>query len=114
MNRYLGASSRRLALLLLLAGPVVAPAWADQADHEQARKALAAGEVMPLRQILERVEKDYPGQVLEVELERELGNWVYEIKLLRQDGAVTKLDLDARDGRLIRQKNRPVQTEGRP
>jgi uncharacterized membrane protein YkoI len=39
-------------------------------DHDRARQAVEAGEVLPLRTILERVERDYPGQVVEVELER--------------------------------------------
>ncbi len=39
-------------------------------DHDRARQALEAGEVLPLRTILDRVEREYPGQVLEVELER--------------------------------------------
>lgn len=95
-----------LALMLTAAGMQLPPALADDADHEQARQALAAGEVLPLRQILERVEKSHPGQILEVELEREHGGWVYEIKLLCPDGAVTKLELDARNGNLLQQKTR--------
>ncbi|WP_303785815.1 PepSY domain-containing protein [Azovibrio restrictus] len=95
------------ALALALAGFPAAPAGAGEAeDHEQARQALAAGEVLPLRQILDRVEKRHPGQILEVELEREQGRWIYEIKLLRPEGAVSKLKLDARNGDLLQQKTR--------
>ena len=57
--------------LALLAGCGVA--HADEEDHERARKALQAGEVLPLKTILERVERAYPGQVMDVELERSLG-----------------------------------------
>ena len=102
MRRNLAA----LALMLMTAGVQLPPALADEADHEQARQALAAGEILPLRQILDRVEKNHPGQILEVELEREHGSWIYEIKLLRPDGAVTKLELDARNGNLLQQKTR--------
>ncbi|MCE1172201.1 PepSY domain-containing protein [Azovibrio restrictus] len=103
-----------IVLLLGLVGLQPGPLLADEADHERARKALAAGEIMPLRQVLERVEKDYPGQVLEVELDREHGQWIYEIKLLRPDGAVSKLELDARDGTLLRRRHRHGAAEGRP
>ncbi|MCX8146438.1 MAG: PepSY domain-containing protein [Azovibrio sp.] len=96
-------------LALALAVAPAAPVRADAADHEQARQALAAGEILPLRQILDRVEKSHPGQVLEVELERESGRWVYELKLLRPDGALSKLKLDAGSGALLQQK-----TRGRP
>jgi uncharacterized membrane protein YkoI len=44
--------------------------------------------------------------VLEVELERKNGRWLYEIKLLRQGGGLLKLELDARSGEVLRQKSR--------
>lgn len=77
-------------------------------DHDRARQALEAGEVLPLRAILERVERDYPGQVVDVELEREHApapdRWVYKVKVLRTGGNLVKLKLDARDGTLIGKK----------
>lgn len=42
-----------------------------------------------------------PGEVLKVELEREDGRFVYEVKVLAQDGYVREVELDARDGSLI-------------
>lgn len=92
----------------LLAGGSGVSRAAD--DHERARQALEAGEVLPLRTILERVEREYPGQVVDVELEREHGNgaerWIYELKILRAGGALVKLKVDARDGNIIRRKTR--------
>ena len=43
-----------------------APAWADS-DHDRARAALVAGEVLPLPAVLERVGREHPGQVLAVD-----------------------------------------------
>lgn len=106
MNGTWSRNLAALALMLMAVGVQLPPALADAADHEQARQALAAGEVLSLRQILDRVEKRHPGQVLEVELEREQGRWIYEIKLLRPEGAVSKLKLDARNGDLLQQKTR--------
>ena len=74
---------------------------ADNADHERARQAVEAGDVLPLRTILDRVERDYPGKVMEVELDREKGEWIYEIKLLRKGGALMKLKIQARDGTIL-------------
>jgi uncharacterized membrane protein YkoI len=92
--------------LALLAGS--GAAHADQEDHERARKALEAGEVLPLKTILERVERAYPGQVMDVELEREHENrgerWIYKVKVLRTGGALVKLKVDARDGTLLGSK----------
>ncbi len=74
---------------------------ADNADHDRARQAVEAGDVLPLRTILERVEREYPGRVMEVELDREKGEWVYEVKLLRKGGALLKLKILARDGTIL-------------
>ena len=88
------------ALLLALLGAGAGQA-ADEHDHDRARRALESGEILPLRTILERVERDYPGQIMEVELEREDARWIYEIKLLRTGGALVKIEIDARDGALL-------------
>lgn len=79
-------------------------------DHDRARQALEAGQVLPLRTILERVEREYPGQVMDVELEREHEGgrklWIYKIKVLRSGGTLIKLKLDARDGSVLGSKTR--------
>ena len=96
-----------LGMLFLALGSPAAMAGDDH-DHDRARQALEAGEVLPLRSILERVERDYPGQVVDVELEREHKDqqerWVYEVKVLRTGGALIKLKVDARDGTVISRK----------
>ena len=100
---------RRLAGLLLcsLASWGAVPALAgDRADHDRARQAVQSGQVLPLRTVLERLEREAPGQVLEVELEHEHGQWVYEIKVLQPDGRVVKLLLDARDARVLQRRQR--------
>ena len=81
---------------LLLAATL---AWSDgRRDHERARAAVQAGEVLPLPALLERLQRRHPGQVLELELERDAGRWVYELKLLRHDGRLSRLKVDARTG----------------
>lgn len=93
------------ALLLALLGAGTSQAG-DAHDHDRARRALESGEIVPLRTILERVERDYPGQIMEVELEREDTRWLYEIKVLRTGGALVKLVFDARDGTQLDIKGR--------
>ncbi|MBI1888032.1 MAG: PepSY domain-containing protein [Nitrosomonadales bacterium] len=97
-----------LAATLILASLGMGASQAgDNHDHDRARRALEAGEILPLRTILERVEHDHPGRVMEVDLERKDTGWRYEIKLLRGDGALIKLKIDARDGTVlgIKEKN---------
>lgn len=95
------------AALAVSLGAAVAPlpALADD-DHERARRALQAGELLSLNEILKRVQQTQPGEVLEVELERERDRWVYELKVLSRDGALIKLDVDGRDGSVLRTRRR--------
>lgn len=91
-----------LILAFALALPTPLPSNADeQRDHDRARRALEAGEILPLRTVLEMIARDTPGQVMEVELERKGERWVYEIKLLRTGGSLVKLKVDASDGAII-------------
>lgn len=79
---------------------------ADAPDHDRARDALAAGEILPLGTVLARLERSHPGQILEVELERKGQRWIYEIKQLRPGGGIGTLKIDARDATLIEAKER--------
>jgi uncharacterized membrane protein YkoI len=67
-------------------------------DHDRARNAFQQGEVRPIAEILRGVADAVPGEVIEVELEREtwLGErrWVYEIKLIAPDGRVLEVMVD--------------------
>jgi uncharacterized membrane protein YkoI len=67
---------------------------------------LRAGEVLPLQTVLNRIATAYPGRVLAIKLERDDGVWVYEVKLLQSQGRLLKLDLDARTGAVLRQRQR--------
>lgn len=95
-------------LAFLAAGLVLATRPALAHDHDRARAAREAGEVVPYAAILEAVERDFVGRVLEAELEREKGRWIYEIKLLAPDGQVLKLDYDARSRELLRARGRDI------
>jgi uncharacterized membrane protein YkoI len=95
---------------MVLASP---PVLADS-EQDRARAAVQAGTVLPLKTLLERLEREHPGQVLEVELERDDGRWIYEIKLLQPGGRLVKLELDAASGAVLQRKERARQPEARP
>lgn len=98
-----------VALVWLVCSLGVAPAWSSSRDdHERALKAVQSGQVLPLTTVLERLGREHPGQVLGIELEREEGQWIYEIKLLSADGQLMKLKLDARTAEVLRMKVREV------
>jgi uncharacterized membrane protein YkoI len=104
---------RAVLLALLLTAAVLPTARADrERDHDRARDAVAAGQVLPLKEMLARLERESPGaQVLEVELEDKRGRWVYEIKLLQPGGRLSKRWYDARDGQPLARGGRPVEAE---
>jgi len=94
--------------LLLLAALAVSPVLtiASGSDQDRARAALQAGEVLSLRTILERIERDHPGQVIEAELERKGGRWIYELKLVQTGRQLIKLEIDASSGEILRRDER--------
>jgi uncharacterized membrane protein YkoI len=95
-----------VCLLALAAGPALA---GDGHDHDRARQAVQAGEILPLKAILERLERSHPGQVMEVELEHKEGRWIYELKVLRGGGSMARLMVDAHDGTVLDRKATEVE-----
>lgn len=88
-------------MCFLLSFPVLA-----EEDHDKARQAVESGQILPLQKILQKISKDYPAQVIEVELERKSNGWIYEIKQLSVDGSISKLEVDARTGVVLKQKSK--------
>ncbi|WP_156105997.1 PepSY domain-containing protein [Comamonas aquatica] len=87
--------------LWLGAGLDLPQAHSDESDHELARQALQQGKVLPLRTVLDQVERQYQGQVLKVEFEHDDGHFIYEMRLLHPNGQLSKLKVDAVDGRVL-------------
>jgi uncharacterized membrane protein YkoI len=95
MKQMFGKLLVLAAMGVLLASAVPAPARAD-GDHDRARRALEAGDIVGLDKLLAAVARDQPGRVVDVELERKGGSYVYEIKLIAPDGNRRKIKYDAR------------------
>ncbi|MCQ4325807.1 peptidase [Stutzerimonas stutzeri] len=92
--------SLTLPLALLLAATPVA---SRDLDQDEALRLRREGLIMPLENLLQHALERYPGaRLLEAELEEEDGIYVYEIELLTAEGVARELELDARDGRLLK------------
>lgn len=88
--------------LLLAAGSGGPSALArDREDHDRARAAMQAGQIRPLAELLAEIERRYVGQVIETELDREDGRWIYQFKLLPPTGHVFELEVDAATGTVL-------------
>ena len=107
-----GESTMRRTLLTLLAVSLACPPIAlaqERRDHERARVALEAGEIRPLAELLAEVERRYRGRVIEADLERDDGQWLYELKILPPNGRIFVIEIDAATGALLRSRGQ-VQT----
>lgn len=84
-------------LALALASPVAA------SEHNRARDAVRAGQILPLRTIAAKVRSEYGGKVLDVRLNRTGGprDWHYSVKVLRPDGRVVIVNVRARDAQIL-------------
>ena len=94
-----------LALLLAsLAGGVSLSVQAKD-DQEQAREAVARGEIRPLDEILAAARKAVPGDVVALELKRKHGAWLYEIKILAAGGKRREVKVDAKSLAILGQED---------
>ncbi len=88
----------RLTALALALSTLLPPTLFAEEQYV-VRRAVEAGELQPLSEILTRVQARHPGKVLDVDLERDRsGRRVYEITLIKPDGQRTKLYVDAVSG----------------
>lgn len=83
-----------IGLLILLSTPL----FADD-DHDEAKRLMESGQILALEVVLKKAREIQAGKVLEVELESENNNMIYEIELLSTDGIVFELKFDARTGK---------------
>ena len=92
-----------LAALALLA--VCSLAVARDLDQDEALRLRQQGVILPLEHVVTQALDRYPGaKLLEAELEEKHDVYIYEVELLTPQGVVRELDLDARTGRLLKDK----------
>lgn len=80
----------------------VSPVLADTVSHETARRLVAQGKILPLKDIVSAVRAKVPGEHLETELEYDDGRLVYDFKILRAGGRIQEVEVDAATGRIIK------------
>lgn len=75
---------------------------ASATEQETVRRAVEAGRLMPLSEIVTKVQAHHPGRILEVELEygRD-GRRIYEIEVLLAQGRRIEVQVDAATGQIL-------------
>ena len=67
-------------------------------DHEKAIKAVNEGEILTLDQILEKINSNFDGRVISINLkdnEKGLFGWVYDIMIIDVENKVRQIRVDA-------------------
>jgi len=76
----------------------------DDHDYEDALKARESGDALPLRDILDELNKTHKGNIVGIEFEKEDEIWVYEIKMVTAEGRFLEIYVNARTNRIIKIK----------
>ena len=67
-------------------------------DHEKAIKAVNEGEILTLDQILQKINRNFDGRVVSINLkdnEKGLFGWVYDIMMIDVNNKVMQIRVDA-------------------
>ncbi len=84
------------------AGPL-----AQRQDQEEARRQREAGRILDYGRIRSRALQAVPGRIVDQELRRRgSGRYVYRLKILRSDGKVSIVLIDAHTGRILEVRRR--------
>lgn len=93
-----------VAVLIFMGGTVAAIGDDDDArDHELARQVLSEGRILPLAEITKIFKTQFAGEIVGVELEVKAANtFVYEFKVLTQNGKLKEVKVDAKTARILK------------
>lgn len=72
----------------------------DDSEQTQARKAVARGDAVALKQVLADVNKQYPGRVVSVSLEGKGSELRYRIRVIDNNNRLLNLVVNARSGQI--------------
>jgi uncharacterized membrane protein YkoI len=88
--------------LALVAGTISSTAFAGKdLSTGQIRELVKQGKILSLETILQKYPRGMQGRLLDLEVEEEHGQIVYELEFLREDGYVVEVEIDAATGRVL-------------
>lgn len=91
--------------LALVAGTINATAVAsNDITTSQIRELVKQGEILSLETILQKYRDRMQGRLLDLEVEIEHGQIIYELEFLQEDGFVIEYKVDAATGSLLEEE----------
>jgi uncharacterized membrane protein YkoI len=91
---------------LLTAVPAAVARDRGEGAPEDVRRAVEAGEIKSLADILAAVRGKLPGEVAGVEIEHEHGRWRYEFRVIDGKGRLYEVHVDARSAKIEKIKEK--------
>lgn len=100
--------ARRVILGMLASGLmlVALPAMGQSDEQDRVRDALRRGEILSYAEIRRRAQARFDGRVVGQSLRPRGRGWIYDLRLLRKDGTVLSVQIDARTGRVLSTRGR--------
>lgn len=77
----------------------------EQEDRDAVLDAVRRGEILPLPRLKALVLERWPGELVALSVDREKGRIVYEFRVLRPDGRLTEVEVNAADGSILEVEN---------
>ncbi len=91
-----------IALSMVMAPTDSAVAAEKKSDHDEVRGVMKQQKILPYGEIARLVKSRYNGRIVGQELRKfSRERWVYEMKVLRDDGQVIMVLVDAHSGRIM-------------
>jgi len=79
--------------------------WAGDLNQDDVLRLRKEGAILPFEQVLAVASGRWPqSQLLEVELKKKSGIYLYKVELLTVSGTVRELKIDAHSGRILKDK----------
>lgn len=95
-----------MLLFLALAAGTISSTVCASSDLTtlQIRELVKRGEILSLETILQTYRQRIQGRLLDLEVEREHGQIIYELEFLQNDGVVVEYKIDAKTGVLLEEE----------
>lgn len=94
-----------IAISIMISALSLSAPVAAQSDQDDALRAVRSGQIMSYGEIRKMTERALGGTVIGQEAPRKSGRrWVYSLRVLQRTGQVVQVDVDARNGKVLRRK----------
>ena len=77
----------------------------ERVDRDHVYEAVRRGEILPLPKLKALVLDRWPGEIVALSVDRKHGRIRYEFRVLRPDGRLTEIEVDAADGSILEVEN---------